>query len=45
MFLIPKNVTSWMVEEGLTLGYIISRKGIEIDLANIDVITQLPYLL
>jgi len=32
----------FMVEQGIILGYIISRKGIEVDSAKIFVISQLP---
>ena len=32
-----------MVEQGIVLGHIISNKGIEVDLAKIAVISQLPY--
>jgi len=33
----------FMVEQGIVLGHIISRKGIEVDPAKIFVISQLPY--
>ena len=33
----------FMVEQGIVLGHIISKKGIEVDLAKISVISQLPY--
>ena len=33
----------FMVESGIVLGHIVSRKGIEVDPAKIDVITALPY--
>ena len=33
----------FMVESGIVLGHIVSRKGIEVDPAEIDVITALPY--
>ena len=33
----------FMVESGIVLGHILSRKGIEVDPAKIDVITALPY--
>jgi len=32
-----------MVEQGIVLGHIISRKGIEVDPAKISIISQLPY--
>jgi len=32
-----------MVEHGIVLGHIISSKGIEVDLAKISIISQLPY--
>ncbi|GKD25973.1 reverse transcriptase domain-containing protein [Tanacetum coccineum] len=32
-----------MVKEGIVLGHKISKSGIEVDRANIDVITKLPY--
>ncbi|GJT05924.1 reverse transcriptase domain-containing protein [Tanacetum coccineum] len=34
----------FMVKEGIVLGYKISRKGIKVDKAKIDVIAKLPYL-
>jgi len=33
----------FMVEQGIVLGYIISKKGIEVDPAKISIISQLPY--
>ena len=33
----------FMVSQGLILGHIVSRKGIEVDKAKIDVIQSLPY--
>ena len=33
----------FMVEQGIVLGHIISKKGIEVDPAKISVISQLPY--
>ena len=33
----------FMVEQGIVLGHIISSRGIEVDHAKIDVISQLPY--
>jgi len=33
----------FMVEQGIVLGHIISRKGIEVDHAKISIISQLPY--
>ena len=33
----------FMVEQGIVLGHIISSRGIEVDPAKIDVISQLPY--
>ena len=33
----------FMVEQGIVLGHIISSRGIEVDLAKINVISQLPY--
>jgi len=33
----------FMVEQGIVLGHIISKKGIEVDPANIFVISQFPY--
>jgi len=33
----------FMVEQGIVLGHIISKKGIEVDPAKIYVISQLPY--
>jgi len=33
----------FMVEQGIVLGHIISKKGIEVDPAKLDVIAQLPY--
>ncbi|RZB65128.1 Vacuolar-processing enzyme [Glycine soja] len=33
----------FMVEQGIVLGHIISNRGIEVDPAKIDVISQLPY--
>jgi len=33
----------FMVEQGIVLGHIISSKGIEVDLAKISIISQLPY--
>jgi len=33
----------FMVEQGIVLGHIISRKGIEVDPAKISIISQLPY--
>ena len=33
----------FMAEQGIVLGHIISRKGIEVDLTKISVISQLPY--
>nr|GFC29309.1 reverse transcriptase domain-containing protein [Tanacetum cinerariifolium] len=34
----------FMVKEGIVLGHKISRNGIEVDKAKVDVITKLPYL-
>nr|GEU55058.1 reverse transcriptase domain-containing protein [Tanacetum cinerariifolium] len=34
----------FMVMEGIVLGHKISKQGIEVDKANVDVITKLPYL-
>jgi len=33
----------FIVEQGIVLGHIISRKGIEVDPAKISIISQLPY--
>ena len=33
----------FMVEQGIVLGHIVSRKGIEVDKAKIDIIQSLPY--
>ena len=33
----------FMVEQGIVIGHIISSRGIEVDHAKIDVISQLPY--
>ena len=33
----------FMVEQGIVLGHVLSSKGIEVDRANIDVISSLPY--
>ena len=33
----------FMVDKGLILGHIVSRKGLEVDKAKIDVIKSLPY--
>jgi len=32
-----------MVEQGIVLGHIISKKGIEVDPAKISIVLQLPY--
>ena len=34
----------FMVHEGIVLGHLVSSKGVEVDKAEIDVITSLPYL-
>ena len=45
---IEKNlVLNWekchfMVEKGIVLGHVVSRKGIEVDKANIELIVNLP---
>ena len=33
----------FMVQEGIVLGHIVSRKGIEVDKAKVDIIASLPY--
>jgi len=33
-----------MVEQGIVLGHVVSKNGISVDPAKIDIISQLPYL-
>ncbi|GKC82599.1 reverse transcriptase domain-containing protein [Tanacetum coccineum] len=40
---VPKEKSHFMVKEGIVLGHKISKKGIEVDKAKIDVIAKLPH--
>ncbi|GJT01076.1 reverse transcriptase domain-containing protein [Tanacetum coccineum] len=40
---VPEEKSHFMVKEGIVLGYKISKKGIEVDKAKIDVIAKLPH--
>ncbi|GJR65326.1 putative ribonuclease H-like domain-containing protein [Tanacetum coccineum] len=40
---VPKEKSHFMVKEGIVLGHKISKKGIEVDKAKVDVIAKLPH--
>nr|GEU81451.1 reverse transcriptase domain-containing protein [Tanacetum cinerariifolium] len=40
---LPEEKSHFMVKEGIVLGHKISKKGIEVDKAKVDVITKLPH--
>ena len=37
------EICHFMVEQGIVLGHVVSKNGISVDPAKIDIITQLPY--
>ncbi|GKC53738.1 reverse transcriptase domain-containing protein [Tanacetum coccineum] len=41
--LVPKEKSHFMVKEGIVLGHKISKKGIDVDKAKVDVIAKLPH--
>ncbi|GKE56761.1 hypothetical protein Tco_1495946 [Tanacetum coccineum] len=40
---VPKEKSHFMVKEGIVLGHKISKNGIEVDKANVEVIAKLPH--